>query len=115
MAYWYEGGRPSGCCGGFIGARDVVEAAGLPLTVVLFVGAAARVFTVGTELCDCEELMLLAADEAVPLVVGGAAFELGGERLVFEALEGVAEGLLLDLRVEPTSLRKRVFMEDMET
>ena len=60
----------------------------------------------GVELCDCAEVMLLAAEEAVPLVVGAAAVLEGGERVALEALEGV-EGWLLDLRVEPTNFRKR--------
>ena len=63
----------------------------------------------GVELCDCADVMLLAAEEAVPLVVGAAAVFEGGERLVCELLEGV-DGLLLDLRVEPTIFRKLCFM-----
>ena len=66
------------------------------------------------ELCD--ELMLFAAD-AVPFVVGAAVVLVeGGERLVLELCE-VTDGLLLDLRVEPTNLLKRLFIdcEDMET
>ena len=114
LAYWYDGGRPSGCCGGFIVGREAVEeAAGLVLVLGLL--AAAAVFTVGMELCDCEEVILLAADEAVPLVVGAAVFELCGERFAVELLDtGVV--LLEDLLVEPASLARKFFIEvDMET
>ena len=86
-------------------ASEVDDAEGLAL------GA-----TAGAEACDCEELVLFAAEEEVPLVVGAAWVE-GGVRLALEALcvEGT-EVLLLDLRVEPTSLRNREFMfDDMET
>ena len=57
----------------------------------------------------------------VPLVVGcgTAAVDAvagGGERLEVEALCWVAtDVLLLDLLVEPTSLRKRLFIDDMKT
>jgi hypothetical protein len=87
----------------------------LPLVLLLLAAAAGALFVLGAglELCDCAEVMLLAAEEAVPLVVGGAAVPEGGERLALEALEGV-EGLLLDLRVEPTNFLKRFCMEDMK-
>lgn len=58
--------------------------------------------------------MLAALEEAVPLVVAGPMGCGGGERLVVEEF-WVAMDWLLDLRVEPTSLRKRLFMDDMET
>ena len=67
------------------------------------------------ELCD--ELMLVAAD-AVPLVVGAAVVLVeGGERLVLEFCEVMDDGLLLDLRVEPTNLLMRLFIdcEEMES
>jgi hypothetical protein len=116
LAYWYDGGRPSGCCGGFIVGREVDEEAGLALALVLLAAAAAAaavVLTVGMELCDCEEVMLFAAEDAVPLVVGAGTVE----RFAAEALEGVVtEVLLLDLRVLPTSLFRKFFIEsDMET
>jgi hypothetical protein len=112
LAYWYDGGRPSGCCGGFIVGREVDEEAGLALALVLLAAAAAVVvLTVGMEFCDCEEVMLFAAEEAVPFVVGAGVVE----RFAAEALDtGVV--LLLDLRVDPTSLLRKFFIEsDMET
>ena len=50
------------------------------------------------------------AVELVPLVVG--ADGLGGERLALLEFCEVMDWLL-DLRVEPTNLRKRWFMDDM--
>lgn len=97
LAYWYEGGRPSGCWG-FIADSEVDEAAGLEF-VFVFVGvgllvlavAVVAVLTVGTDDCDWDEVMLFAADEA-PLTAGGccAAVAVGGERLLVEELEGAA-------------------------
>ena len=94
-------------------ASDVVDCDGLPFVLALTTVE----LRVGTEVCDCDcdEWVLFAADEAVPLVVGGAALGGGGERLAVEALLVVTDWLLLDLRVEPTSFRKRWFMDDMET
>lgn len=64
----------------------------------------------------CEEAaeVVLAAVEATPLVPGGE-LGFGGDR--FCALAEACEAMdwLLDLRVEPTSLRKRWFIDDMET
>lgn len=54
-----------------------------------------------------------AAEEATPLVGAGGA--VGGERVVVLDEFWEATLWLLDLRVEPTNLRKRWFMEDMET
>ena len=60
LAYWYDGGRPSGCCPpGFIVANEVEDADGAA-------GAGEL------EFCDCDvavELTDVAADE-VPFVVG---------------------------------------------
>jgi len=53
-----------------------------------------------------------AAEDATPLVLAGG---LGGERVVVEEVFCEATDWLLDLRVEPTSFRKREFMDDMET
>jgi hypothetical protein len=96
---------------------DVDEAEGFAAVVL---GAA--VLALAAEACDWDEVMLFAADEVVPLVVGcgTAAVEVegggGDERLEVEALCWVAtEVLLLDLLVEPTSLRKRLFIDDMKT
>lgn len=88
-------------------------------------GAASReetavaVLTVGTEVCECEGV-LPAGGETAPLVAGLmtaavlatlAAEEAGGwERLEEDELLPRMEGLLLDLRVEPTSLRNRLFI-----
>lgn len=67
-------------------------------------------FELGGGWGDCEEAVLLVADRLVPLVVG-AAEEVGGAlRLVVELFWVLVE-LLLVLRVEPTSLRKREFMD----
>lgn len=61
-------------------------------------------------LCDCE-VVLLAAGDAVPLVVGAVLEEDGAAKRSEAVLLLVATGgLLLDLRVEPTSLRKRLFI-----
>ena len=81
LAYWYDGGRPSGCCG-FI-ASEVDEAAGLAFGFEF----AALVFALaaGVEACECDEVVLLAADEAVPLVVG-AETAVEGLRLALEDL-----------------------------
>lgn len=115
LAYWYEGGRPNGCCGFMPDGRDVVEAEG-PWGACEAVG------------CDdagggipVEE----AAEEATPLVGAAAGVvvvvevELGGARLLELGLEEEFWEVvlwLLALRVEPpTSLRKRWFIEDMET
>jgi len=120
LAYWYEGGRPNGCCGFMPDWRDVVEAEG-PWGACEAVG------------CDdagggipVEEV----AEEATPLVGAAAAgvvvvvvvvleVELGGARLLELGLEEEFWEVvlwLLALRVEPpTSLRKRWFIEDMET
>lgn len=78
---------------------------------LLVVGARVlAVLAAGVELCECEEVVLLVAERAVPLVVGAAAVDAGGERFELELEGGTLGGLLLDLRVEPTSLRKRWFM-----
>lgn len=95
-----------------MGADEVDETEGwlfalLVFGVVLVLGGAP----------DWVEVILLVAEEAVPLVVmvvvgaaAGAAAD-GGERLEVElALLEVARDWLLDLRVEPTSLRKREFI-----
>jgi len=99
LAYWYDGGRPSGCWG-FM-ASEVDDA-----------------------LADCcdETGAVAAAGGLVPLVLGGG---LGGARVEVEAVEwrgalAEAEVLceatdwLLLLRVEPTNLRKRWFMDDID-
>lgn len=107
LAYWYDGGRPSGWLG-FMAASDVDEAA-----------AAALAGGVGVELGwgGCWEWaeVVLAAETLVPLVEGGAAVEVGGLRLVEEEFWVLVDWLLV-LRVEPTSLRKREFIDvdDME-
>lgn len=94
LAYWYEGGRPSGCWGllGFMGAREVLDA-----------DACWAVEALEAESCEeVVEVVLAAADDEggwAPLVLGA---EVGAARLVEELL--VATLLLLDLRVEPTSL-----------
>ena len=67
-------------------ASDVDEADGVALLLVLPLVVVLRV---GTEVCDCEEVVLLGADEAVPLTVGTVVFEEGGERLEVEALLAV--------------------------
>ena len=81
---------------------------------------AAAAFAGGVELaaavelaggCDCCEAVLLVADRAVPLVVGAAVEAGGGLRVVVEPFWVLAVELLLVLRVEPTSLRKREFMD----
>lgn len=61
---------------------------------------------------DEAEVVLAADDEgaAVPFVVVElAADEVGAARFVVLAEDWVVTELLLDLRVEPTSLRKRLF------
>ena len=73
------------------------------------------VLSVGTEVCDCDEVVLFAANEAVPFVLGAAVLVGCGDRFVVDWLLVGTDWLLLDLRVEPTSLRKRWFICDMET
>ena len=107
LAYWYEGGRPIGCCGLLMAPSELEEADGV--TVPL----AVRLFEDGC--CGCDvEYVLLAPGEPLPLVIVGArVFDDGGdERLVVErvALLALPFGWLLVLRVEPTSLRKRLFI-----
>lgn len=98
LAYWYDGGRPSGCWGLFM-ASDVDDADGVwaPLA------------------CEEAAVAVLAAIEAAPPLVTGV--RLGGVDDRFCALAEACEATdwLLDLRVEPTSLRKRWFIDDMET
>lgn len=78
-------------------ASEVVDADG-------FCGPAA-------EACGEAEVVLAAVEEGVPLVLAGG---MGGERLALEEFWDAMDWLL-DLRVEPTNLRKRWFMDDMET
>ena len=48
---------------------------------------AALVLAAGVEACECEEVVLFAADKAVPLVRGGAAvFAEDGVRFALELL-----------------------------
>lgn len=93
---------------GFIADSDVDEAVGLLAGGAEPAGAAVLVGLLGG-CCDCEEATLLVADKLVPLVVG-AEVDVGGLRLVVELFWVLVE-LLLVLRVEPTSLRKREFMD----
>lgn len=68
----------------------------------------------GADVCECEEAWL-AADDAMPLVAGGAEEEAdGAERFDCDELEGVMDWLL-DLRVEPTNLRNLLFIGPLET
>ena len=54
------------------------------------------------------EVALLAPGEGVPLVVGAVVEDGAGERCELESVLLVTDGLLLDLRVEPTSFLKRL-------
>lgn len=65
-------------------ANEVDEADGVVLLLVLPLVVA--VLRVGTEVCECEEVVLLGPDEAVPLTVGTVVLEAAGERLEVEAL-----------------------------
>ncbi len=92
LAYWYEGGRPSGCCPpcGFI-KSELVDAAG-------FVGCGVA------EACDAEAEVVEAAEVATPLVLAAAAVLVGVERLEVERLSDCeCTDWLEDLLVEPTS------------
>ena len=68
----------------------------------------------GADVCDCDDadVAVEAAAESVPLVLAGG---WGGERLVVEEVFCEAMDWALDLRVEPTNFRKRLFMDDIET
>lgn len=110
---------------GFIAEREVDEAAAalaggaVPTVGAAAVGAGAVLAAGGAGgCCDCwEEALLLVVERAVavPLVVGAVEDETepcgGGLRLVVEELLVLVVELLLVLRVEPTSLRKREFMD----
>ena len=115
FAYWYDGGRPSGCpppCCGFI-ASEVVEAFALGMAAVpCGVGAGAA-----EELTEEAEVVEAAVGVAVPLVLAAAVEDelVGGERLEVEAVACELTDWFDDRRVEPTSFRKRWFIEDMET
>jgi hypothetical protein len=106
FAYWYDGGRPSGCCCGFMG-REVDEA-----EADRFGGAEAAA---GAGCVDEAEVeVVLAALEAdvpfVPLVLAGGCGGGGGDRFWVLAEFCEATELLLDRRVEPTSFLKRAFI-----
>ena len=64
LAYWYDGGRPSGCCG-FMTASEVVDAAGFG----------------GADACDCDDAEVEGTAESVPLELAAG---FGTERLVAE-------------------------------
>ena len=60
-------------------ASDVDEADGFRL------GLAALVLAAGVEACECDEVVLFAAGEAVPLMAGGAAvLDVDGVRFGLE-------------------------------
>lgn len=114
LAYWYDGGRPSGALPWFM-ASEVVEAAGGG-EVVGLVGPELVVVKVGTEVWEELVLLILSAGPVVPLAMGAAAggeataaADGGGvERLVWEEL--LVAACDEDLRVEPTSFRNLVFI-----
>lgn len=104
LAYWYDGGRPSGCWGFML--SEVVEAD----------AAGAVEVDDGGWWEELLEVRLLVADE-VPLEAEAEAAGALGVRVLVEAVLDVCWGAglsLLGLRVEPTSLRNREFMEDMQ-
>ena len=95
-------------------ASEVVDAEGLrvPLLLVWFgcgvgVGAA--------EACDEAEVVLAAEVLAVPLVLAAPIELLGGERLALEAVACELMDWFDERRVDPTSLRNRLFIEDMDS
>lgn len=116
LAYWYDGGRPSGCCAGFIdGASEVEEADGL--RAWLWAGLALAFCGGAVEACDdVAEVMEEAVLALLPLVLAAAGFDDGGgERLVEEVFcEATEVWLELDLRVlsdlPATNRRNLLFM-----
>jgi hypothetical protein len=107
LAYWYEGGRPSGAELGFIASEVVEAAAGLAgLAGGVELALAAVVF--GAEESWDEVALLARSDEvAVPLTAGEeAAAGACADRLVVLLLEAATDVLLL-LRFEPTRRLKR--------
>ena len=97
LAYWYDGGRPSGCCDGFILPRE------LPSDVDDAVGC--RVGGVLAFAVEFWEEVLFAAELAVPLTVGMEELEVGCESCEVEALVAVEDRS--DVLRVLTSLRNR--------
>lgn len=89
-------------------ASEVDEADGAGAAGAAVVGCCG-----GGGCCDEPEVTLLAALE-VPLVAAGAPTPLGVRvvELLWLLACWLMEVLLLDRRVDPTSLRKREFMDD---